>query len=191
MKSATQAIPVVSSDSELLILVDEDDNDIGHLSKQECHAGEGVLHRAFSIFLFTDDGDVLLQRRSPQKLLWPGYWSNACCSHPRYGETMIDAVHRRLAQELDVTANLTYLYKFIYSANYEDIGSEHELCWVWTGTVDADAIAPNENEVEEWQLLSQSELDARLEREPEAFTPWMKMEWSRLQREFPTYLTGD
>ena len=90
---------VVSSDLDQLILVDSADQQIGSMTKPDCHLGTGTLHRAFSIFIFNQAGDVLLQRRSKQKMLWPGYWSNACCSHPRLGETSEAAAHRRLKQE--------------------------------------------------------------------------------------------
>src|SRR3970282_2858021 len=91
---------IVSNDSEELILVDEHDREIGFKSKSECHTDKGVLHRAFSIFVFNGNNELLLQKRSPAKLLWPNYWSNACCSHPRRGERMEHAVTRRLHQEL-------------------------------------------------------------------------------------------
>lgn len=184
------AAPEVSSDSERLILVDENDHDVGQLSKLECHEGDGVLHRAFSIFLFDHRGDVLLQRRSAAKKLWPGYWSNACCSHPRYGESMEEAVHRRLEQELNVSADLNYVYKFAYSARFGDVGSERELCWVWTGEVDPAEIRPNPNEIEDWQFMPTDELGERLSQTPERFTPWLRMEWSCLIEEFPAFLPG-
>ncbi|HVS02847.1 MAG TPA: isopentenyl-diphosphate delta-isomerase, partial [Thermoanaerobaculia bacterium] len=94
----------VSFANEELILVDEDDREVGHLSKAEAHAGEGVLHRAFSVLLFDRRGNLLLQRRAGGKQLWPGYWSNSCCSHPRRGESMEVATRRRLAEELGVDA---------------------------------------------------------------------------------------
>ena len=87
---------VVSSEAEELILVDEQDNETGYLSKAACHDGDGVLHRAFSVFLFNDRGELLLQQRSPSKRLWGGYWSNSCCSHPRRGESIQVATRRRL-----------------------------------------------------------------------------------------------
>ena len=84
---------VVSSESEELILVDREDNEIGFISKSDAHNGNGVLHRAFSLFLFNESGELLLQRRAPEKRLWGGYWSNSCCSHPRRGESVIDLHH--------------------------------------------------------------------------------------------------
>src|SRR5690606_32863661 len=96
----------VSDDSESLILVDENDNEVGTISKSEAHDARGVLHRAFSLFIFDDQGELLLQQRSPEKRLWAGYWANSCCSHPRAGENTDEAVHRRLEQELGMTAEL-------------------------------------------------------------------------------------
>ena len=78
---------IVSSDDEALILVDDQDNEVGFLNKADCHVGDGVLHRAFSVFLFDDAGRLLLQHRASGKPLWPLYWSITCCSHPRRGET--------------------------------------------------------------------------------------------------------
>ena len=79
---------IVSSESEELILVDSDDNEIGYASKAEAHDGGGIRHRAFSLFLFNDEGELLLQQRAPSKRLWGGFWSNSCCSHPRRGESL-------------------------------------------------------------------------------------------------------
>lgn len=175
--------PVISSDTEQLILVDEKDEFAGNLSKKECHLDHGLLHRAFSIFIFNRAGDILLQKRSEQKLLWPLHWSNACCSHPRQGEVSEEAAHRRLAQELGIRTDLTYLYKFIYRASYGKIGSEHELCWVWAGTAEAGEIAVNENEIAEWRFYTQDELAESLANRPKDYTPWMKMEWEKIQKD--------
>src|SRR5207237_3693601 len=125
--------PVVSSESELLVLVDEHDREVGHRSKAECHDGAGTLHRAFSLFVFDQAGRVLLQRRAADKRLWPLYWSNSCCSHPRQGEKMQDSIHRRLFQELQLRCELHFLYKFQYHARFKDVGSERELCSVYIG----------------------------------------------------------
>lgn len=181
---------VVSSDDELLILVDKDDAAVGQMAKLKCHLNDGVLHRAFSIFIFNKAGEILLQQRSNQKLLWPRYWSNACCSHPRAGETMEDAVHRRLYEELGVRTHLTYLYKFVYRAKYKDIGTEHESCWVWVGQAEADEIRENRNEIESWRFISIGELNEELHNHPGRFTPWMKMEYKKIMREFTEKIPG-
>jgi len=173
---------IVSDDSESLILVDRDDNELGTLSKARCHDGEGVLHRAFSLFVFDTAGRLLLQRRAGDKRLWPGYWSNSCCSHPRVGEAMEEAVHRRLAQELGIAAELDFVYKFVYQARYGDAGSEHELCWVYAG-VTAQPVRANETEVAEWRFVEPDVLTADLARHPERYTPWFRMEWERLTGE--------
>ena len=97
---------IVSSESEELILVDRADNEIGFISKADAHDGAGILHRAFSLFLFNDEGELLVQQRAPGKRLWGGYWSNSCCSHPRRGESMLTATGRRLEEELNLAADL-------------------------------------------------------------------------------------
>ncbi len=177
-----QAHGIVSDDSESLILVDRDDNELGTLSKARCHDGEGVLHRAFSLFVFDTAGRLLLQRRAHDKRLWPGYWSNSCCSHPRAGESMDEAVHRRLVQELGIAATLEFVYKFAYQARYGAAGSEHELCWVYAG-VTTEPVQPNETEVAEWRFVDPEGLAAELDAHPERYTPWFRMEWERLTGE--------
>ena len=178
--TTTTTAEVVSSDLEDLILVDSTDQPVGTLPKWECHQGEGTLHRAFSVFIFNRKGEVLLQRRSEQKMLWPMYWSNACCSHPRDGEEAEEAVVRRLQQELGIDCELTYLYKFEYQARFKDVGSENELCWVWVGFAEAEDIVANANEIAEWRFISPEDLNRELETNPDAYTPWMKMEWERI-----------
>ncbi len=177
----TAAVPaIVSFDDEALILVDESDREIGSLPKAECHEGDGVLHRAFSLFIFDLDGRLLLQQRSADKLLWPLYWSNSCCSHPRMGEAIDEAVHRRLDQELRMTSELHYLYKFQYQAHYEDLGSENELCWVYAG-VSEDRARPNPTEVADHRWVTPAELDHEMMSRPETLTPWFRMEWRRVR----------
>ena len=105
---------IVSDQDELLILVDREDNELGFSSKAACHSGTGLLHRAFSVFIFNSSGQVLLQQRSEQKDLWNLYWSNSCCSHPRKGEQIENAAHRRMVEELSIDCELHYLYKFFY-----------------------------------------------------------------------------
>ena len=177
---------IVSSDSEELILVDEHDREIGYKPKSECHAGKGILHRAFSIFVLNSDNELLLQKRSPEKLLWPNYWSNTCCSHPRRGESMEHAVSRRLAQELGFECPLEFLYKFKYQASYGTVGGEHEYCWVYYGRHDGE-VDVNVNEIAEWRFIGVAELEQELKVAPETFTPWFKMEWMHIRA---NYLDG-
>ncbi len=174
---------VVSFDTESLILVDSQDREIGHRSKAACHDGQGMLHRAFSLFVFNPQGQVLLQQRSAGKRLWPGYWANSCCSHPRRGESMDEATQRRLHQELGMYASLEYLYKFEYHATYGDLGSEHELCWVYVGT-STEPVHANPNEVDDWRFVEPEALDRELEEHPERFSPWLQMEWRQLREHY-------
>jgi len=170
---------IVSYDSEPLILVNSQDECIGHLDKAACHDGEGLLHRAFSLFLFNTNGEVLLQQRVANKRLWPMFWSNSCCSHPRQNESMREAVSRRVWEELGVQVDMVYLYKFQYHATFEDCGSENELCYVYIGRTET---PPNINtlEINAWKWVSVESLDKLLIDDPDAFTPWLKMEWQEL-----------
>ncbi|HEX9876917.1 MAG TPA: isopentenyl-diphosphate Delta-isomerase [Gammaproteobacteria bacterium] len=174
---------VVSDSAEELILVDEQDREIGAKSKGECHAGLGILHRAFSIFVFNSRNELLLQKRSSEKPLWPNYWSNTCCSHPRVGETMDQAVKRRLAQELGIDCPLTYLYKFKYNAKYGSLGSEREFCWVYYGHHEGD-LDVNLNEVADWRFVDVESLDAELAASADRFTPWLRLEWAELKEAY-------
>jgi len=172
------------ADNDSLILVDEEDEAIGTLPKVECHLGDGILHRAFSVFLFNDDGEVLLQQRSPDKMLWGGYWSNSCCSHPRYGEDIDDAARRRIMEELGVSSELRFLYKFQYHARFGDVGCEHELCWVFAGRYDGNPEI-NRDEIADWRHLSPQALTEEMTTDADRFTPWLKLEWARIREDFP------
>lgn len=183
MAEALQRDAVVSSEAEPLILVDADDREVGYASKADCHNGHGTLHRAFSLFVFNGRGELLLQQRSASKRLWPGYWSNSCCSHPRQGEDMREATQRRLQQELGLRCALRYLYKFEYQADYGELGAERELCSVFLGRTDA-PVRANRNEVAAWRYVPAAELDREIAGFPERFTPWLKLEWERLRRDF-------
>lgn len=174
---------VVSSESEELILVDSEDNELGFLSKEKCHDGEGALHRAFSLFVFNRDGQLLLQRRSAGKRLWPLFWSNSCCSHPRRGESMEVATRRRLREELGIEARLEYVYKFSYQARFNEMGSENELCSVFLGRT-GQAYSANRTEIADARYLSRDALHREMQSNPGSITPWFKMEWQRLCSEF-------
>src|SRR5579863_2464449 len=112
------------TDCESLILGDPADREVGYMSKTECHQGRGTLHRAFSLLIFNERGELLLQQRSAAKRLWPLFWSNSCCSHPRGEETMEAATQRRMREELGITCALRFLYKFQYQAQFDATGAE-------------------------------------------------------------------
>jgi isopentenyl-diphosphate delta-isomerase len=173
----------VSFDEEPLILVDEKNNEIGSLSKYECHEGSGRLHRAFSIFIVNSRGEILLQRRSSKKALWPNFWSNSCCSHPRKGETLIHAADRRLQQELGIRAELEEIYQFQYKARYLDKGSEHELCTVFVGHTDSSPVL-NHSEVSECGWFTRKEIDDLLEDIEKPVTPWFRLEWEEITAKY-------
>lgn len=178
---------VVSFDAEQLVVVDSDDQVLGHDSKSACHDGQGILHRAFSLFVFNARGEILLQQRGRDKRLWPGYWANSCCSHPRRGEVMDTAIGRRLHEEMGMRCELQYVYKFQYQAHYGDLGSEYELCWVYVGRSN-DPVDANATEVADWCFMTPEALDQAMQARPEQFTPWLHMEWHRLRTDFAELL---
>jgi len=168
---------------DLLILVDSNDEQTGTLSKTECHVGEGLLHRAFSVFLFNEDGKVLIQQRSANKPLWPMIWANSCCSHPRDGESTEAAASRRIKEELNLSCELTYLYKFQYQARWDNDKSEHELCWVFAGHFSGD-FRIDKNEVNDWAFMTPEELTTAIADTPDIYSPWLKLEWARIEKDF-------
>jgi len=178
---------VVSFDDEPLILVDADDREIGFLPKADAHLGRGTLHRAFSLFVFNSGGELLLQQRASGKRLWPMFWSNTCCSHPRRGETMDIAIHRRLMEELGFQCEFEYLFKFQYQAQFDAEGAEHELCWVYAGRSDT-LPRVNANEIAALRFIAPDALDAEIASNPAQFTPWFKIEWARIRNEHPELL---
>jgi isopentenyl-diphosphate delta-isomerase len=173
----------IMADSDALILVDEDDRRLGHLSKSECHEGRGVLHRAFSLLIFNHRAELLVQQRSPKKRLWPLYWSNSCCSHPRRSETMEAATRRRLAEELGLRCDLEFLFKFQYHAQFDATGAEHELCSVFIGRADAPPTI-NSEEIADWRWVGPEALQRDLSSAGSSrYTPWFMLEWARIWRD--------
>jgi len=175
-----QIVDAVAAES--LILVDDADHEVGQMSKTECHAGRGVLHRAFSLFIFNARDELLLQQRSDHKRLWPNYWSNSCCSHPRSGESMTSAIHRRLMEELGLRSTLQFLFKFKYQAQYDEQGAEHELCSVFFGR-SATPVHANREEIADWRWMALPQLQRQLTDEADRFTPWFKLEWEQIRRD--------
>lgn len=167
---------------EQLILVDEGGTPVGTETKERCHEGEGLLHRAFSVYLFDERARLLTQQRSRHKPLWPGFWSNSCCSHPRAGEDMEAAARRRVREELGFDAHLVPVFTFRYTAPFPPVGWEREVCTVYIGR----AGTVGEVDPRELSALRYSEapeLDALLEDDTNPYTPWFRIAWRRLRAE--------
>ena len=173
-----------------LVLVDSQNAVLGTASKDLCHDGEGILHRAFSIFVFNNKMELLLQKRAPEKRLWPGFWSNSCCSHPRLNESMISAATRRMEQELGIKGfRISELYRFEYRASYLDLGSENELCSVLICRSDDD-LAINRAEISAVRWVNIPGLEVEIENYPERFTYWFKLEIKQLASNYLPQIQG-
>src|SRR5277367_1123799 len=171
------------SDSDALILVDEADRKLGHLSKDLCHEGQGVLHRAFSLLIFNGSGELLIQQRAPLKRLWPLYCSNSCCSHPRRTESMEAATHRRLYEELGIRCKLQFLFKFQYQAQFDATGAEHELCSVFIGRCN-EPLEINRHEILDWRWIRPEVLQAdKAGGETAKYRRWFMLERGRIWRD--------
>lgn len=164
----------MTADSKIVV-VDAKDNVIGLEEKIKCHLGKGILHRAFSVFIFNGKGETLIQQRSGSKMLWPLFWSNACCSHQKPEESAESAGKRRLKEELGFDCPLKFLGKFIYQADYKEIGSENELCYVMKGQYSGKA-DPDPKEVADLKWVGMEQLKDDVKKNPGAYTPWFKIE---------------
>ncbi|PWT74347.1 MAG: isopentenyl-diphosphate delta-isomerase [Bacteroidetes bacterium] len=167
-----------------IILVDEKDRSIGVMEKLEAHR-KGLLHRAFSVFIFNSKGEMLLQQRSDEKYHSGGLWTNACCSHPAPGEDIGAAAIRRLNEELGFTTSLTKIFDFIYQSSFENGLTEHEFDHVFVGLHD-DPVHPNKEEVSDYSFLGLDEIRDSLVKSPEKYTAWFRiafpkvLEWMKL-----------
>lgn len=164
--------------NEMLILVDHKDNEIGIEEKMKVHHA-GQLHRAFSIFIFNKQGEMLLQQRASQKYHSGGLWSNACCSHPRTGEEVEQAAHRRLLEELGFDCHLEKLFDFIYKKALCNGLTEHEFDHVFKGEYD-NVIQPDPQEVQAYKWISIAELLKDLDQHPDNYTEWFKIALNRV-----------
>lgn len=166
---------------ERVILVDEDDREIGTEEKIAAHLEGGRLHRAISIFVFNSRGELLLQRRAATKYHFAGLWSNTCCSHPRPGESIAEVSERRLREEMGISTPLKAAGKFIYRAtDFATSLSEHELVHLVVGRTDMDP-QPDRSEVADWAWEGPDQLRKNLETRPSAYTPWLPIGLSLLQ----------
>ena len=165
---------------EYVVLVDENDQQIGVMEKQTAHT-EPHLHRAFSIFIFNSKGELLMQQRALSKYHSPGLWTNTCCSHPRDGETLAEATSRRLNEEMGMTCEMHEVYTFIYKAPVGQGLTEHEFDHVWIGQSD-DIPEINREEVESWKYMSLKDLSENIKLHPELYTEWFKITFEEMSR---------
>ncbi len=158
---------------EKVILVDELDNEIGLMNKLEAHQ-KSLLHRAFSIFIFNDKKELLLQQRAKNKYHSALLWTNTCCSHPRPNETLLDAASRRIMEEMGINCNLNYRFNFIYQTPLENNLFENELDHVYTGLFNG-SFQFNKEEVNDFKWISLEDLKKEVDINPENYTVWFKI----------------
>lgn len=164
---------------EQVILVNEQDEVVGQMEKMEAHL-KGILHRAFSVFIFNSKGEMLLQQRALDKYHSAGLWTNACCSHPRPGEGNVEAAQRRLKEELGFSIPLKKVFDFTYKTQFENGLTEHEVDHVFTGTYDG-IIAPTPAEVADYKFLSIDQIANQLKTHPENYTSWFHIAFPKIQ----------
>ena len=158
---------------EQVILVNDQDEQIGLMPKMEAHK-KGVLHRAFSVFIFNSKNELMLQQRAAHKYHSPLLWTNTCCSHQRDGETNIEAGTRRLSEEMGFTTALKEVTTFIYKAPFDNGLTEHEFDHVMTGFYEMDPVI-NKEEVEAWKWMPVEAIKSDIESNSEIYTAWFKI----------------
>ena len=181
VKSPVNGKPVAKSNMEdrvgksqqFLILVDEKDREWGKLEKMEVHQ-LGLLHRAFSVFIFNSSGELLMQQRAENKYHSASLWSNTCCSHPTYGEDLKDAVNRRLLEELGLRAETEFLFSFIYKIQFDNGLTEHEFDHVYFGIGDTKP-DPDPSEIKNIKYVKPEELEKDLVKNPGLYSEWLRL----------------
>lgn len=168
---------------EEVILVDRNDTPTGTEEKIKAHE-LALLHRAFSVFIFNKNGELMLQQRALHKYHSPGLWTNTCCSHPRPGEETMDAAHRRLREEMGFDCELQWKFSFIYKAPFDNGLTEHEFDHVFFGTYDNKPVI-NRDEVESWKWIKMGDLLTDVKKNPDNYTVWFRI---ALEKLFPENL---
>jgi isopentenyl-diphosphate Delta-isomerase len=164
--------------TEKVILVDEFDNAIGEMEKMEAHE-KAELHRAFSVFVFNEDNQLMLQQRALSKYHSPGLWTNTCCSHPRPGEEVLQAGHRRLQEEMGFDCDLQKIFDFVYKARFDHGLTEHEFDHVLVGRY-TDSPVINSEEVAAWKWMSMKSIAEEMKTHPEKYTIWFRIAFDRV-----------
>ncbi len=162
------------SDEEYIIRMDECGRVSGEEEKVGCHIGEGRLHGAYLVMLFDVSERLMLARRSPTKMLWPGFWDGSVASHYHLGENREASIRNRVLKEVGVRCpRLEYRFRFLYRAEYLDVGSEHEICDVFKAAgVDGGEIQPDANEVSEIRFYNPLDVDKLIIERAVELTPW-------------------
>lgn len=158
---------------ELVILVDEKDNPIGLMPKMEAHE-KAVLHRAFSVFIFNDKNELMLQQRAAHKYHSPLLWTNTCCSHQRQGENNVEAGQRRLQEEMGFSVSLKETTSFIYKAPFDNGLTEHELDHILIGYTEQEPVI-NTDEVASWRWMPLEKVKEDIIQQPDIYTAWFKI----------------
>ena len=156
-----------------VILVNEQDEQTGTIEKMEAHR-KALLHRAFSVFIFNEKGEMLLQQRAMGKYHSPGLWTNACCSHPRPGESVEEAAGRRLKEEMGIDVKIEKIFDFIYKTEFDNGLTEFEFDHVYTGTYSGN-LQPDKQEVKDYCFRSVADIEEDLKNRPEKYTSWFKI----------------
>lgn len=158
-------------------LVTESGTPLGEADLLDAHTGTGKLHRAFSVYVFREDKkQILIQRRSKKKMLWPLVWANTCCSHPFAGEGAEEAGERRLGEELGFTCKLRPFADFVYRAeDPSGKGVEHEYVTILLGSCDAPAVQPNPDEVDAFRWIDVTQLQEDMKQHPDWYAPWFHL----------------
>jgi len=169
---------------EQIILVDENDQSLGLMEKIEAHQ-KGILHRAFSVFIFNDKNELMIQQRALTKYHSPGLWTNTCCSHPREGEKTIDAAHRRMVEEMGFDCEITEAFSFTYKADVGQGLIEHELDHVFIGHSDKKPII-NPEEVNDWKYLHMKIIRTEIEKSPVKYTVWFRIAFEEVEKYIQT-----
>lgn len=164
---------------EQVILVNEHDDEVGVMEKMEAHE-KALLHRAFSVFIFNQQQQLLLQQRAHSKYHSGGLWTNTCCSHPRPGESVEQAAIRRLKEEMGFETSLSKAFTFTYMAPFSNGLTEYEFDHVFTGVYEG-SIEINDNEVESYAYYSFDEVATMLEKDPQSFTAWFHIAFPKVR----------
>lgn len=166
-----------------VVLVTVDDEPIGEMDKMEAHL-KGALHRAFSIFIFNSNGEMLIHQRAANKYHGGGLWTNACCSHPQWNEDVKESALERLQFEMGLQCDIHEAFSFVYKTKVENGLIEHEFDHVFIGYTDETPM-PNDAEVQNFQWISPNALQRKIDTHPQDFTYWFKFALQKLTGENP------